>query len=552
MEVTMTPQQEASSQEIGSTKKKRFKKIKLKKKWIVLMVLAAVVAGVIIFSPKKSGAATSSYTQIPVGYQDVRWSSTEPSTVAPKDSYTVIGLVKGEILDAPFSEGDTLEKDDLLFQIDTSNAENNVESAQLGVQQAELSLSNAQLSVRTLQKSISDLKQTSNYNGQITEIYFDPGDTVAIGQTLAQLVDSKTMLLTLPFHSADAQKISAGQSASVTMTATGESLTGTVSAVSSVDTVGLGGVITREVEIAVANPGAITAGSYATALIGAYGCADSGTFSYQASKPILATASGEVASVDVKKGDWVSSGQVILSLKSDQLEEQMDSANNAVTAAQLSLQNAKLSLENAKKVLEDYTITAPISGTVVEKNFKAGDTLDSTSASSAMAVIYNLSELEFELGVDELLIGKVQVGQDVIITADALPGQSFEGYVARIGIRGTSTSGVTSYPVTVKLKDNSVLMPGMNVTADIQIEQATHVLAIPVNAVSRGNTVLIVDPASAGNSELGIPAGYKQVEVTLGRSNEEYVEVLSGLSEGDIVAIDTSTFNPYMSMMGLG
>ena len=122
----------------------------------------------------------------------------------------------------------------------------------------------------------------------------------------------------------------------------------------------------------------------------------------------------------------------------------------------------------------------------------------------------------------------------------------------RIGIRGTSTSGVTSYPVTVKLKDNSVLMPGMNVTADIQIEQATHVLAIPVNAVSRGNTVLIVDPASAGNSELGIPAGYKQVEVTLGRSNEEYVEVLSGLSEGDIVAIDTSTFNPYMSMMGLG
>ena len=552
MEVTMTPQQETSSQEIGSTKKKRFKKIKLKKKWIMLMVLAAVVVGVIIFSPKKPGAATSSYTQIPVGYQDISVVVNGSSTVAPKDSYTVIGLVKGEILDAPFSEGDTLQKDDLLFQIDTSNAENNVESAQLGVQQAELSLSNAQLSVRTLQKSISDLKQTSNYNGQITEIYFDPGDTVAMGQTLAQLVDSKTMLLTLPFHSADAQKLSVGQSASVTMTATGESLTGTVSAVSSVDTVGLGGVITREVEIAVTNPGAITAGSYATALIGAYGCAGSGTFSYQASKPILATASGEVASVNVKKGDWVSSGQVILSLKSDQLEEQMDSANNAVTAAQLSLQNARLSLENAKKVLEDYTITAPISGTVVEKNFKAGDTLDSTSASSAMAVIYDLSELEFELGVDELLIGKVQVGQDVIITADALPGQSFEGYVDRIGIRGTSTSGVTSYPVTVKLKDNSVLLPGMNITADIQIEQAKHVLAIPVNAVSRGNTILVVDPASTGNSELGIPAGYKQVEVTLGRSNEQYVEVLSGLNEGDIVAIDTSTFNPYMSMMGLG
>lgn len=548
MEITMTPR----SPETDAGKKKRRIKLKLKKKWIVLLVLAAVIVGAAVLKPKKDAAPVSAYTEIPVEYQDISVVVSGSSTVEPKDSYTVIGLVKGEILDAPFSEGDTIQKDDLLFQIDTSNAENNVSAAELAVQQAELNLSNAKISASTLQKNIGDLQQTTNYTGQITDISVDPGDTVAMGQVIAQLVDSKTMLLKLPFHKQDAANLSAGQSASVTMTATGETLAGTVKAVSAVDTVGVGGVITREVEIAVVNPGAITAGSYATALAGGYGCADSGAFSYQASKPILATASGEVRSVAVAKGDWVTAGQVILSLDSDQLTQQVDTSENAVTAAELSLKNAELSLDNAKKLLEDYTITSPISGTVVEKNFKTGDTLDSTSASSPMAVIYDLSELEFELGVDELLIGQVRVGQDVLVTADALPGQVFEGYVERMGIRGASTSGVTSYPVTIKLKDNETLLPGMNVTADIMIEQVSHVLAVPVSAVSRGNSVLVVDPSSKGNSELGIPAGYRQANVKLGRSNDQYVEIVGGLEEGDVIAIDTSIANPFMSMMTMG
>ena len=548
METTMTTETTTQEPETKQ-KKRRFQWKKIKKKWIAIVVILALAVGYMAFSPKKAQTPVSTYSQATAEYRDISVTVNGSSTVSPKDSYTVISLVQGEILEAPFEEGDTIEKGDLLYQIDTSNAENNVKAAQVGVEQAQVALDNAQISYRSIQKTLDDLNQTSNYTGQITQLLYDPGDTVSAGQPIAQLTDSKTMLLKLPFHSSDAEKITVGQSASVTMTATGETLAGTVTAVSSVDTVGTGGVITREVEISVSNPGGITQGAYATALVGSYGCAASGTFSYQASKSILATASGEVKTLNVQEGDWVTSGQTILTLDSSDLADQLDSAANAVANAELSLENAKLSLDNAEKALDDYTITAPISGTVVEKNYKVGDKLDNTSATASLAVIYDMSQLEFEMSIDELYIGQIEVGQEVVITADALPGETFQGVVDRIGIRGTSTSGVTAYPVTVKLTDSGSLLPGMNITADILIEEATHLLTIPLSAVSRGNTVLVADPNSAGDSEANIPAGYRQVEVTLGRSNSDYVEVLSGLEEGDVVAIDTSTSNIFEQMM---
>lgn len=532
-----------------SPKKRKFSFKKPKKKWIIAAIVVLVLAALVFFPAKKKPKQTEAYTQAAAEYRDISVRVTGSSTVSPKDSYSVISLAQGEILEAPFSEGDTIQKGDLLYQIDTDSAENAVKSAQAGVEQAQLSLSNAQLSRRTLEKARDDLRQTAKVSGQITQLLCDPGDTVVAGQTIAQLTDSGTMVLTLPFHRADAEALSVGQSAAVTMTATGETLSGTVTSVSLVDTVGIGGVITRDVEISVANPGGIAAGALATAQAGGRGCAASGSFSCRENKPVLATASGEVLTLLVKEGDWVSRGQILLELDGSDLDDQLASADNAVKSAELSLENARLSLDNAKKALEDYTITAPISGTVVEKNFKVGDKLDAASSASALAVIYDLSQLEFKLDIDELYIGQIQLGQQVQVTADALPGQTLSGVVDQIGIRGTSTSGVTSYPVTVKLTQAGDLLPGMNINADILIEEAQHLLTIPLSAVSRGNLVLLADAGAPGDPENGIPAGYRQMEVTLGRSDADYVEVVSGLSEGDLVGISTATSNLFAAMM---
>ncbi len=74
------------------------------------------------------------------------------------------------------------------------------------------------------------------------------------------------------------------------------------------------------------------------------------------------------------------------------------------------------------------------------------------------------------------------------------------------------------------ITDIGELKPGMNVTADIQIENLEEVLTIPLSAVSRGNTVIIKDEESKGDEEDGIQKGYRRVEVELGSNDDNYVE----------------------------
>ncbi len=93
---------------------------------------------------------------------------------------------------------------------------------------------------------------------------------------------------------------------------------------------------------------------------------------------------------------------------------------------------------------------------MIEKDYKVGDTIDSSSSGKTLAIIYDLSSLVFEMSIDELDVGSVKVGQGVSVTADALEGQEFTGAVETVSINGTTSNGVTTYPVTVSLKAPTV------------------------------------------------------------------------------------------------
>lgn len=434
-------------------------------------------------------------------------------TVTPLDSYTVIATVNGDVINAPFEEGDIIEKGSLLYQIDTTKARNNYTQSQLNLQSA--------------QDDLSKLNITAPKAGQIIGIECEKGDNINPGELLVTLEDRATLLLKLPFLSTEAAGITPGQAASVTMTSTGEKLSGTVKEVSSVQQVGTGGALTREVTISVQNPGGLTEGLSASAAVGSIACAGSGTFSYQASEQIMAEVNGTVESIAVKEGDTVTAGQTLIRLSSNSIQ------NN--------YKNAQINLQNAQEDLDNYTITSPIKGTVVEKNFKTGDKIDSTKDASKMAVIFDLSQLEFTMNVDELDITNLQIGQKVTITADALEGQSFEGYVSKISINGTTQNGVTTYPITVSIDDAGDLLPGMNVNAVITTAEARGVLAVPAAAVSRGNRVMVKgEPAEGEEPDPTLPEGYVWREVTLGVNDKDFVEILSGLNEGDEIAIDAA------------
>lgn len=532
------PEQDSTPTWKAPKKKRRWPKVVI----AVLLVLAALFFFVIrpmLGAGKEllAGAYLTSTAQM----QEMTVSVSSTGTIQPIDSYNVSGMVTGEVLEAPFEVGDQVEKGDVLYRIDPGSAETALQQAHLSVQQAQLNYDSI----------VDGLNPKASGAGVVQKLHVKKGDLVSAGSPIADISDTSTMTLTVPFQSADAQRIAVGSSAQVTLAGTLETLTGTVESVANADLVGNGGALVRQVKIRVQNPGALTTSTTATAKVGSIACAGSGTFEANLTQTVVATGSGEVVSLNVSAGSRVSAGQVLATLGGS-------SAQTSLENASISLQNAQLSLQNAQDALENYTITAPISGTVIEKNFKAGDTIDNnslTAAGGTLAVLYDMSTLTFEMKIDEKDINKVQVGQEVTITADAVEGVTFSGVVDTVNINGTTVSGQTNYPVTVVINDPQDLKPGMNVSADIIVERAGTVLCVPVDAVNRGSDKPTVQVAQEGaldeNGNVVDPSKLETREVTLGRNDNDNIEITSGLSEGEIVVWVNEVSNPFAAMMGM-
>lgn len=515
---------------------------KKKRRWLRVLIVLAVIAALVgwfVIRPLQESARQINgllYSQAGVSYQDITVSVSGTATVLPADSYRAAVMVQGEILDAPFEEGDTVREGDLLFQFDTKSAENSIQRAEISVEQARI---NYQSILDSQSDSRENLDVTAPESGVLSRLYVEEGDTVSMGSPIADIVDRSHMKLTLPFHAADAVGFTPGQAALVRVGS--ETLEGIVDSVGAVDEPGTGGTLVRQVTILVPNPGAISASTTGTAAIGSVSCAAAGTFRNAVSATITARTSGKLEKLYAAEGDTVHKDQLLGYFESNNLDTQ---AENAL----LSLRSAQLSLDSARDQLDNYTVTSPITGTVIEKNYKAGDTLE--AAGGYLAVIYDMSHLTFEMQVDELYINRIKPGQKVIITANALEGQEFTGTVSRININGTTMSGVTTYPVRVDIDDPGDLLPGMNVSAEILVEYAQHVLAVPVEMVGRGNVVQILPPDAVDRDGNPDYSRLEEREVTLGRNDDTYIEILSGLSEGETVVHKTQVTSIMEQMMG--
>ena len=198
-------------------------------------------------------------------------------------------------------------------------------------------------------------------------------------------------------------------------------------------------------------------------------------------------------------------------------------------------------MQNQQDNMSNYTITSPISGTIIEKDAKQGDALTS---GSTLCVIYDLSYLEMVINVDELQIGALSVGQKVQLTADAVTDKTYVGTVTRVSMKGSSSGGTTTYPITIRIDNTDGLRPGMNANAEIVVAEAGNALVVPNAAVIRGGYVLVSKKSpSAANAveDMDAPDGYVYVKVETGVSDDSYTEIKSGLQEDDTVAYDTSS-----------
>ena len=544
-------------------KKRRRRRGWVKKAAALVLVCAAAGGGVWYFLGSRDNAAAaagSSYTTAAVERRTITASITGSGTLEAADSYSVTTLLEGSILSANFEEGDQVEAGAVLYTIDSSDAASSLEQSQISVNQAQRNYDSAV-------ENLEDLTVTAGIAGRVLTLDVEVGDEVSAGTQVATLRNSDVMELTVSFPADDAQGFYVGQAADVTLDSTFETLSGAVSEIAANTTVLAGNRIVREVTVQVSNPGGLSTDQTASATVNGVGSSSSGAFAYAGEEAVTAQVSGAVSALSVSLGDWVEKGQTLLVLTSETLENQVQSASE-------SLRNAQISYENQTGQLDDYTITAPITGTIVDKYYNAGEISESNQV---LCTIYDLSYLTMTLSVDELDISDIAAGQSVSVTADAVEGVAYEGVVTKVSVAGTSSGSATTYPVTIRIDETDGLLPGMSVDAAITLSSAENVLAIPAAALNRGDTVLVTaDSPSAANAaqtggggpeeaspeDAAPPEGtqapaeeetqeYVSVAVTTGVTDGDYIEITSGLQEGDVVAyLPTSGSSGGFAMMG--
>ena len=495
-------------------------------KWLVPVLCVAVAGGVFLLRPQQAKPASvdASYTEAAPERRDVTNTLSGTGTLNPANTYTVKSLVDGKVLTGTIEEGNIVEESNVLYTIDSSDASTNFEKAEIAMQQAQ----------RSYDKVVDRQYVRAEVAGVVSSLKVTKGDEVTSGQEVAVIRDSSRMLLTLEFPAADAANFSVGQSAAVTLDGTFEQLDGTVTSVSGTDALSAGNLLTRTVIITVKNAGGLTTAQAATASINGVSSIGSATFAYQAERTLTAQASGTVTSINVQEGSEVAKDDIILGLSGDDLTESIQSASE-------SLRSAEISMQNLQDAMNNYTITAPISGTIIEKDAKVGDAV---KAGDTLCIVYDLSYLEMSINVDELQISSISVGQKVQITADAVPDKTYVGTVTRVSMKGASNGGTTTYPVTIRIDDTDGLRPGMNANAEIVVAEANNALVVPNAAVVRGSYVLVTkDSPSAANADTAMeaPEGFVYVPVKTGVSDDDYTQIVSGIQEGDTIGYDPSS-----------
>lgn len=215
-------------------------------------------------------------------------------------------------------------------------------------------------------------------------------------------------------------------------------------------------------------------------------------------------------------------------------EASLELLRQDVNLASSSVQTAQINLDRALQRLDETRVYSPMDGVVTVRYVQTGQIIASgisnTGGGTPVMMISDLSRLFILARVDESNIGEVEVGQRVDVTVDAYSSDEFKGVVERIAPVGTVVSNVVTFEVRIEVtsENKSLLMPEMTADVEIVLTENDNALLVPANAVTTegGRSVVMV------RGEDGQP---EEREVVKGINNGEYIEIISGLREGDTV-----------------
>lgn len=238
----------------------------------------------------------------------------------------------------------------------------------------------------------------------------------------------------------------------------------------------------------------------------------------------------------------VKQAQAALEQARAQLARLTNPSPNDLKSAQASVDQARAARDLAQTRLDYAIIKAPFDGVVTHVDVDLGSTVP---AGRVVLGIADVSEYRVKLNIDETDIAKINVGQDVVISLDAYPGVNIPAKVTDVASNATMVQGVVNYVVTVSLSSNQPvpLKLGMTADANILIANRENVLILSNRAIrAAGNSRFVTIQRDNGTTE--------EIEVKTGMANDQETEIVSGLSEGQVVVIPLVQQNPLSAGFG--
>ena len=556
----------AAKDEIERQKQKKKSIIKR----IIIIILIIIIVIIIIrlilnIQNKQSEKAEIMKNVSSVRIMNISSEISGSGTLKPKDSYTITSLVEGNVTNVFFELGDKVIKDQLLLTIDSKAAYRNIINASTSIAQAKDNYNQAKYEYEKLSDDYSNRTFKSPYAGALRTFNVKVGDKVNNNFEVGTIVNDSLMTIKVPFASNDIGQISDGQIATLELQETGELLQGKVKSVAQESQTDTSGALVKYVTITCDNPGGLTTNNTAIAYIGNLKSISDASFELETDEKIVYNdGSGiEIEALLVSEGAIVKKGTPLFRITEDTFNNIVTSKKKTYLQAEELLTKAENSYDDAIDDYDEYYITAPIDGTIITKDAKVGDKIQrSTSNAKTLATIYDLSELSFDMDIDELDINNIKNGQEVNVQADAFNNKVFKGKITNVSLVAANSNGVTNYPVTVTLTDTGELLPGMNVDAYVILANVENAVAIPADALQRGNVVYVLNTSptiKSGNYNTDgitdrvknrVPDGFTAINVETGISNANYIEIKSGLQGGDEVYVSSSTSNSNNQFFG--
>jgi RND family efflux transporter MFP subunit len=213
-------------------------------------------------------------------------------------------------------------------------------------------------------------------------------------------------------------------------------------------------------------------------------------------------------------------------------EEDLDTAQRDLAVERAQLEASKARLRSAEIILGYTRITAPIRGVVAEVTTREGETVAADFSAPTFVTILDLDRLEVLAYVDETDIGRVEVGQTATFTVDTYPDMKFEATVNTIQPRAELQNSVVNYVARLDFEpvDNFILRPEMTAHVRLVVAQREGALTAPRNAIKRRDGRQFVVVQREGEwIETGVSTGWR---------SENKVEILSGVSQGDVIELN--------------